>query len=43
MNVTRAVLPIMRKQRSGRIISISSAAGLAGFEFGTAYAASKFY
>ena len=42
MNVTRAVLPVMRKQRSGRIISISSSAGLAGFEFGTAYAASKF-
>ena len=42
MNVTRAVLPVMRKQRSGRIISISSSAGLSGFEFGTAYAASKF-
>ena len=32
----------MRKQRSGLIISISSTAGLVGFEFGTAYAASKF-
>ena len=42
MNVTRAVLPVMRKQRSGHVISISSSAGLAGFEFGTAYAASKF-
>src|SRR6266436_8027810 len=42
MNVTRAVLPVMRKQRSGHIISISSSAGLVGFEFCSAYAASKF-
>ena len=42
MNVTRAVLPIMRRQRSGHVITISSTAGLTGFEFGTAYAASKF-
>ena len=42
MNVTRAVLPVMRKQRSGHVISISSTAGLIGFEFGSAYAASKF-
>ena len=42
MNVTRVVLPVMRKQRSGLIITISSTAGLTGFEFGTAYAASKF-
>jgi len=42
MNVTRAVLPVMRKQRSGHIIAISSSAGISGFEFGTAYAASKF-
>lgn len=42
MNVTRAVLPVMRKQRSGKIVSISSSAGFGGFEFGSAYAASKF-
>ena len=42
MNVTRAVLPVMRKQRSGHIISISSTAGLVGFPFCSAYAASKF-
>jgi len=42
MNVTRPVLAVMRKQRSGLIITISSTAGLIGFEFGSAYAASKF-
>jgi NAD(P)-dependent dehydrogenase (short-subunit alcohol dehydrogenase family) len=42
MNVTRAVLPLMRRQRSGHVISISSGAGLVGFEFNSAYAASKF-
>ncbi len=42
MNVTRAVLPVMRKQRSGHVVTISSLAGLAGFEYNTAYAASKF-
>src|SRR5256886_3118339 len=41
MNVTAAVLPAMRRQRSGHIISVSSGAGLLGFEFGTAYAAAK--
>jgi NAD(P)-dependent dehydrogenase (short-subunit alcohol dehydrogenase family) len=42
MNVTRAVLPLMRRQRAGHVITISSSAGLTGFAFGTAYAASKF-
>jgi NAD(P)-dependent dehydrogenase (short-subunit alcohol dehydrogenase family) len=42
MNVTRAVLPIMRAQRSGHVVSISSTAGLVGYEFCTAYSASKF-
>ena len=43
INVTRAVLPVMRNQRAGHVISISSAAGIsAAYEFVTAYAASKF-
>ena len=42
MNVTRAVLPVMRKQRSGHVVTISSSAGFAGFEYGSAYATSKF-
>jgi NAD(P)-dependent dehydrogenase (short-subunit alcohol dehydrogenase family) len=42
MKVTRAILPVMRKQRSGHIVSISSTAGLVGFAFCAAYAASKF-
>jgi NAD(P)-dependent dehydrogenase (short-subunit alcohol dehydrogenase family) len=42
MNVTRAILPAMRKQRSGKVISISSSAGIIGFEFNSAYSASKF-
>lgn len=42
MNVTRAVLPVMRKQRSGLLLTISSRAGLTGGMFLTAYAAAKF-
>jgi NAD(P)-dependent dehydrogenase (short-subunit alcohol dehydrogenase family) len=42
MNVTRAVLPMMRKQRSGLLLTISSTAGIAGGMFCTAYAAAKF-
>lgn len=42
MNVTRAVLPVMRKNKSGHIITISSTAAIVGYELCTAYAASKF-
>jgi NAD(P)-dependent dehydrogenase (short-subunit alcohol dehydrogenase family) len=42
LNVTRAVLPVMRKQRAGLVVAISSTAGLIGQAFCTAYAAAKF-
>ncbi len=42
LNVTRAILPVMRAQRSGQVITISSLAGVIGQEFVVAYAASKF-
>src|SRR5205807_5732166 len=42
MNVTRAVLPVMRRQRSGLVVTISSTAGIVGQEFVSAYCASKF-
>jgi NAD(P)-dependent dehydrogenase (short-subunit alcohol dehydrogenase family) len=42
MNVTRAALPVMRKQRSGLLLTISSTAGISGGMFCTAYAAAKF-
>jgi NAD(P)-dependent dehydrogenase (short-subunit alcohol dehydrogenase family) len=42
LNVTRAVLPVMRGQRAGLVVTFSSTAGITGGEFTSAYAASKF-
>jgi NAD(P)-dependent dehydrogenase (short-subunit alcohol dehydrogenase family) len=42
VNVIQAVLPAMRKQKSGTIINISSIGGLMGLPFQGFYAASKF-
>lgn len=42
VRVIQAVLPTMRKQRSGRILNLSSGAGLFGYPGGSAYVSSKF-
>ena len=42
MNVTRAVLPVMRNQHAGLLLTISSTAGISGLLFCSAYAAAKF-
>ncbi|OII22745.1 short-chain dehydrogenase/reductase [Curtobacterium sp. MCBA15_016] len=42
LTVTRAILPVMRQQRSGRVITITSTAGLVGVDFCSAYSSSKF-
>ena len=42
VNVTRAVLPVMRGQRRGLIVTISSTGGIAGQAFVSAYSAAKF-
>lgn len=39
---TKAVLPHMRKQRSGRVIAVTSVGGLVGQPFNEVYCASKF-
>jgi NAD(P)-dependent dehydrogenase (short-subunit alcohol dehydrogenase family) len=42
MDVTRAVLPVMRAQRSGHVLNLSSIAGITGFAMAGLYCASKF-
>ncbi len=42
LRVCRAVLPVMRRQRAGYIVSVSSIGGLIGLPFQSAYSASKF-
>jgi NAD(P)-dependent dehydrogenase (short-subunit alcohol dehydrogenase family) len=42
VNVTRAVLPVMRAQRRGLVITISSTGGIVGQAFVSAYSAAKF-
>jgi NAD(P)-dependent dehydrogenase (short-subunit alcohol dehydrogenase family) len=42
MHVTRAVLPVMRRRKSGRVFNISSIAGLQGFGLSSLYCSSKF-
>jgi NAD(P)-dependent dehydrogenase (short-subunit alcohol dehydrogenase family) len=42
LHVMRAALPVMRRQRSGRIFNVSSMAGVIGYATGGAYAATKF-
>lgn len=40
--ITRAILPIMREQRSGHIITVASVAGVEGYDGSSVYCASKF-
>ncbi|SET86905.1 oxidoreductase [Stigmatella erecta] len=40
--VTRAVLPVMRAQKSGHIFNVSSSAGFAGYPGASSYCATKF-
>jgi NAD(P)-dependent dehydrogenase (short-subunit alcohol dehydrogenase family) len=42
MHVMRAVLPVMRRQRAGRVFNLSSVGGALGFEGASVYCASKF-
>jgi NAD(P)-dependent dehydrogenase (short-subunit alcohol dehydrogenase family) len=42
LNVTRSVLPVMRAQGSGHVVTLTSLGGVVGGDFTSAYNASKF-
>src|SRR5215217_1157302 len=42
IRVTQQVLPIMRRQKSGRIVNVSSIGGIVGYPFSAAYCSTKF-
>jgi NAD(P)-dependent dehydrogenase (short-subunit alcohol dehydrogenase family) len=42
MHATRAVLPVMRKQRGGHILNLASVGGFMGFDNASIYCAAKF-
>jgi NAD(P)-dependent dehydrogenase (short-subunit alcohol dehydrogenase family) len=42
MHVTRAVLPVMRRQRRGHIMNLASVGGFMGFDGASVYCAAKF-
>ena len=42
VRITQQVLPVMRRQKSGRIINVSSIGGILGYPFSAAYCSTKF-
>jgi NAD(P)-dependent dehydrogenase (short-subunit alcohol dehydrogenase family) len=42
LNVTRAILPVMRRQRQGHVVTVSAMLGVVGGPFVSIFAASKF-
>ena len=42
IRLTKKVLPIMKKQKSGHLLTVSSGAGIMGFPFSSVYCAAKF-
>jgi short-subunit dehydrogenase len=42
VRVAQQVLPIMRRQKNGRIVNVSSIGGIVGYPFSAAYCSTKF-